>query len=294
MNEGIKKRLPTFGLLLVAMIWGAGFVFTQMAIDSGFSPGLILVSRFTVAALALMAVAGKRIFPLNRQEAVSGLIAGTFLFLGFYSQTAGLVITTPSNSGFFTVTNVIMVPFLAWAIHRRRPPIKLFGCSLMALGGFFILFWQAGQGFTVNSGDMLTLLCAFFYACHITSLGVLSAKVDFFRLTFLQLAFSALFSLVCVLAFELPALVAADIASGVKSILFLGLFSTCLCFLIQTAAQSRTSSGKAAVILSGEALWCMIFSVMAGYEAFTPRMVIGGVVIVGAICLLETDILLGG
>jgi drug/metabolite transporter (DMT)-like permease len=284
------KHLPTFALMLVAMIWGAGFMAVQIALDNGFSEGLMLFGRFAVAALVLLIVAGKRLFPASRQELLYGLIAGFLLFLGFYVQTAGLRFTTPSNNGFFTATNVMMVPFIAWFLHKKRPPIKLFFCCLMALAGFFILAWNPDIGFSVNLGDLLTLLCAFFFACHIASLGIFSPKVDALRLSFFQIAFAGGFSLIAFLLFELPALSLANWKGGLPAVIFMGLFPTCLCFLIQTWAQGKTSSGKTAVILSCESLWCMIFSVMLGYEQLSVQMVVGGLVIVSAVCLLEVEL----
>lgn len=290
MSETFRsKHLPALALVLVSIIWGAGFIATQIAIDSGFSAGLILVCRFGIAALTLLLIAGKRIFPLKKQDIACGLIAGLLLFLGFYTQTVGLRYTTPSNNGFFTATNVIMVPLIAWALHKKRPPLKLFFCSLMALAGFFILAWRSEEGFSVNTGDLLTLLCAFFFACHIAGLGMFSAKVEPIKLTFLQMLFAGGFSLIGFLIFDLDSL-GGERPAGIGAVLFLGLLSTCLCFFLQTWAQSKTSSGKAAVIMSCESLWCMVFSVALGYETLTPQMLLGGAVIVGAVCLLEADV----
>lgn len=291
MNKKVMtKHLPTLALMLTAMIWGAGFMAVQIALDSSFSEGLILLCRFLVATLVLLVMGRKRLFPMSRQEVRYGLIAGFFLFLGFYVQTAGLRFTTPSNNGFFTATNVMMVPFIAWFLQKKRPSSKLFFCCLMALAGFYILAWNPEIGFSVNVGDMLTLLCAFFFACQIACLGVFSPRMDALRLTFLQIAFSGAFSLIAVLLFELPALSSANWKGGFPAVLFLGLFPTCFCFFVQTWAQGKTSSGKAAVVLSCESLWCMVFSVILGYERLTVQKVIGGLIIVGAVCLLELDL----
>lgn len=289
-SETVQKRLPTLALMLVAVIWGAGFMGVQIALDSGFSEGFILLCRFGVAALLLLAVAHRRIFPIARADLIHSLIAGTLLFLGFYIQTVGLRFTTPSNNGFFTAANVMMVPFIAWALQKKRPPVKLIFCCLIALAGFFLLVWNPGQGFSFNAGDLLTLLSAFFFACQIAYMGIAAAKVELFRLTFLQMSVAFILSLASVAIFERPALAQAQWSSGLPAVLFLGIFCTCACFLMQAWAQSRTGSGKAAVIMSCESLWCMVFSVMLGYERLSAPMVAGGVAIVGAVCLLEVEL----
>ena len=39
------KHLPTFALMLAAMIWGQALVTVQIALDNGFSEGLMLFGR---------------------------------------------------------------------------------------------------------------------------------------------------------------------------------------------------------------------------------------------------------
>jgi len=274
-------------MLLTAMLWGAGFIGTQMALDSGFSPGLFLSSRFAIASVILLVIGIKKIFPLCKQDVLYSFISGFLLFLGSYLQTIGLTFTTPSNNGFFTSVYVIIVPLIAWVLHRKRPPFKLWVCCLIALAGLIALSYQQDTGFTINVGDMLTLLSAFLFACHYASLGIISPKVETLKLTFLQLAFVAAASFICMLIFEPGSTERADWSAGWMPVLFHAVFPTCLCFFMQFWAQARTSSSKAAIILSGEAFWCAAFSVIVGYELFSAQMVIGGLLIVGAIILLE-------
>ncbi|NCD07210.1 MAG: EamA family transporter, partial [Spirochaetia bacterium] len=80
-----------------------------------------------------------------------------------------------------------------------------------------------------------------------------------------------------------------DYTKGILSILYLGIFSTCLCFFIQTYAQSNTSPSKAAMILSTEALFGSLFSVILKIEPFTINLLIGGSLILLTIFAAETD-----
>lgn len=290
MGAGWNKRLPTLALVLATIIWGGGFLATQMVIDSGYSSGLIILLRFSMASALMLAIGAKRIFPLSRKELRDGFLAGLLLFLGFYFQTIGLRFTTPSNNGFFTATNVIIVPFIAWVVHKKRPPLKLFFCSCLALCGFFILAWNPGSGFSINLGDVLTLLSAFFFASHIVCVAVVSPGFDSVRLTFLQLLSCAILALVAFLAFDLHTLADIRFLEGLPPILYLALMSTLLCFLLQTWALGRMNPGQAAVVIATESLWCMVFSVLLGYEALSIPMVVGGVTIVLAVCLLEVEL----
>ena len=49
-----KKRVEVMGslsLLLVAVIWGTGFIASQMALDANLSSAFIMFVRFAIAAL---------------------------------------------------------------------------------------------------------------------------------------------------------------------------------------------------------------------------------------------------
>ena len=69
--------------------------------------------------------------------------------------------------------------------------------------------------------------------------------------------------------------------------MLLGVFSTCLCYFLQTTAQKHVNSTKAAIILSTESLFGSIFSVLLGYDPLSAQMVVGGVIILASIILPE-------
>ena len=72
--------------------------------------------------------------------------------------------------------------------------------------------------------------------------------------------------------------------------LYLGIFSTTIAFLLQTMAQKYTSETKTAIILSTEAFWGTILSVVILKEALTMRMMVGGIFIFSAIIVSETKL----
>lgn len=73
-------------------------------------------------------------------------------------------------------------------------------------------------------------------------------------------------------------------------VLYLGVFSTTLAYLLQTMAQKFISETKTAIILSTESLWGMIFSVIILSELITGRMMLGAILILVAIIISETKL----
>lgn len=63
--------------------------------------------------------------------------------------------------------------------------------------------------------------------------------------------------------------------------------STCLAFLLQTAAQKYTSASSASLILSMESLFACIFSFLLLHEQITVMMIAGGALILASIVVVE-------
>lgn len=119
------------------------------------------------------------------------MLIGTFLFLAFYVQTVALQYTTPSNNAFITAANVVIVPFLWWAISKKKPGAKFIVSSFLCLLGIGILSINFSEGFAFKIGDLMTLGCAFLFACQIVTTGILALKMDAKVIVFLQFAVAA-------------------------------------------------------------------------------------------------------
>lgn len=274
--------LADSGLLLVAIVWGFGFVATKNALDS-FTPFYLMAVRFTIAFAILAAIFHKKLRTIQKSDLQGGLVVGCFLFLAFAFQTVGLQYTSPGKQAFITGTNVVIVPFLFWFLHKTRPDWRSFLAAFVCLLGMGLL--TLNESLNVNIGDALTLGCAVLFAGHIVSNGYYAKKVDPVILTILQFAFTAIFSLAVALVFEkVPANVTQD---GMTSILYLGFFSTCLAFFLQTVCQKYTVSTHAAILLSTESLFGSLFSAWLLSEIFTIKMVIGCAAILIAILIAE-------
>jgi drug/metabolite transporter (DMT)-like permease len=285
-----NRLLAQLGLLLVAIIWGWGFMATRIAVDENLSASFIMMGRFTIAAAVFGAAFWKHIrSTITLRMVQGGVLVGVFLFLGFMVQTLAMERTTPSNAAFLTATNVVMVPFLWWAAVHRRPPARMVAACVACLIGIGILSFRPGDGFAVFGGDLLALACAFFFACQIVLTGILAARMDARVLVFLQFATAAVLS--ALFFFLLDGDPAAfRPGKGLAAVGYLGVFSTCLCYFLQTVGQQYVPASKAALILCMESLFGSVFSVIMGYDQLTASMAAGGLVIMGSVLLSEADI----
>ncbi|MEA4806895.1 DMT family transporter [Acetobacterium wieringae] len=285
--EKIKKQalFADLGLVAVAFVWGSGFVASKNALDS-MSPMMLMTVRFAVASLLSGFIFRKNLKNLSKDTIKSGCVIGFFLFTAFAAQMIGLQYMLAGKQAFLTATNVIMVPFIYWAVKKHRPDQYNFVAAFIMLLGLALLTIDFSVGFSFNPGDALTLLCALLYACHIVVVGIYSKEHDPIALTVIQLGFAAIVSLAYVILTDEFTL--AIPIPGLINGLYLGIFCTFLAFLGQTMAQKYTNSTHAAIILSLEAVFGSLLSIMILGEDFTLMMFLGCLVIFMGILTAET------
>lgn len=282
----MKKYTGEIGLFIVAIIWGSGFVGTRLAIDSGLSPNQIMAIRFFIATILMSVIFWKNIKNINKSTLKAGIMIGIFLFIGFAFQTYGILFTTPSKNAFITATNVVIVPFIGYLLYKRKLDKIGIISSVIALIGIGILSLE--PDFSISLGDFLTLICSFGFALHIFFTGEFVKDHDPVALTAVQLATAFVLSLVLLL-------IAKDTnipitAKGLGAVGYLAIFSTTICYLLQTVCQAKTTQTKTAIILSTEAVFGTIFSIIILKEVITVKIIVGSILILSAIIMAETKL----
>ena len=74
------------------------------------------------------------------------------------------------------------------------------------------------------------------------------------------------------------------------AVLYLGVVSTTITYLLQTVSQKYVDETKSAIILSMEAVFGTVFSVILLHEQVTVRMIIGSVLILSAVLVSEVQL----
>ena len=274
----MKNRLAIGGLILVTVIWGGGFVASDMALES-MRPFQIMAVRFLLAAVLMGLISIKSLKGITKAEVMAGGGMGVALFTGFALQIVGLQYTTPSKNAFLTALNVVIVPFIAFLILKKKIGVKGVLGALMSVAGVALL--SLDRNFSLGLGDGLTLICAVGFAFQIFLTSEFVKKYRTTVLNFVQMTTAFLLSVLCLAAFG-----EADFAvtsKGWLSVLYLGVISTTVCYLLQTASQKYVDETKAAIILSMESVFGTVFSIIILREIITLRMVIGSAVILVAV-----------
>lgn len=286
MQSNQIRILSSLGLLLTAVIWGFAFVVVKNSLDL-IPPIYMLAFRFTIAAAALTLIMLPRLRHISRRDWTSGVILGAFLFTAYAVQTIGCQYTTAGKNAFLTTIYVMIVPFLHWLINRKRPDGYAVAAALIAIAGIGLLSLQGGDA-GVNIGDVLTIVCGFFYAIHIVYIDRYTETQDPVILTVLQMFFAAVFSWIFAPLYDGGFPAAAFHSEVVTGMLYLGLFSTMLGFLLQNVGQKYTAPSTASLLLSFESVFGVLFSVIFLREQLTARMLLGCLLMLIAVLLVET------
>lgn len=282
-----KGHIAEFGLIIIAMIWGSGFVGTQLALDGGLTPLQLLTIRFFIGAVLINLIFFKQIKEnINKEILKSGVILGFFLFIAFAVQTVGILYTTPTKNAFITAANVVIVPFIGFFVYKRKLDKIGIISSIMTLIGIGVLSLEVDL--SINIGDFLTLICAFGFAFHIFFTSEFASKYNPIILTGIQFTVAFILSLVCQM-FMGEMKIEAQV-NGYLGALYLGVFSTTIAFLLQTICQKMVNGTKTAIILSTEAVFGTIFSVLILKEIVTVKMLIGIAIIFTSIIMSETKL----
>lgn len=274
-------------LLLAAAIWGGGFVAQSTAMKA-IGPFWFIGLRFAVATIVVLPFVwqenrkAKR--PLTRRHLSSFFLVGVALFGGAATQQIGLLTTTVTNSSFITGLYVVFVPLIAVVFLRRPPHWVVWPGALMALAGIYLL--SGGSFSRLTGGDLLTVVCAVFWAVQITLAG--SAVKETGRplgLSATQFAVTAVAALVIAMVTEPISI--ADIRAALGEILYVGIFSSGLAFVLQVIGQRYTTAPQAAIFLSSEALFGASLGALLLGETMGPLGYLGCALMFTAMLAVE-------
>lgn len=288
MNKRSTQVFASLGLLLTAAVWGFAFVVVKDSLDYVGSVYMVAI-RFSIAAIGLAIIFCKRLKKIDKKHLLMGGVTGLFLFLAYLVQTIGCSYTTAGKNAFLTTIYVILIPLIDWPLYKKRPHWHVFVAAGLSLTGIGLLALGGDDISGINIGDILTLLCGLFFALHILWTEKCNKEgCDTIIITMLQFAFAAFFGWILAPfmdgAFPIAAIQTPKV---VLSMLYLGLFSSMICFSLQNIGLKYVQSSLASLFLSFESVFGVLFSTIFLHETLTLKMVVGCALIFSAIVIAE-------
>lgn len=273
-------------LLAATIIWGIAFVVMKDAVDV-LPPAQLIGVRFFLTGLLMAAVFHRSLRgTLNGPCLRAGLVLALVTFLAFWVQTIGLADTTPGKNAFLTATYCVIVPFLLWIVARKRPTLANVGAAVLCIAGIGLVSMTAGS-FRLEFGDLMTLLCAVFFAAQIIAISHYAQQFNVLALTVYQFLFGGLMGLLLGGLTEPAPTLAVLTPDFAFNLFYLVVFASGLCYLFQNVGLAHVAPAQGSLLLSLESVFGVLASVLLYGEVVTGRMMLGFVLIFAAILISE-------
>ena len=258
----MSKTISLLSALLCTFIWGTTFVAQDTGMDD-IGPFTFNAVRFFVGFLAILPLVF--LFELKKLKEELKLnikyffrlsfFIGFSLFLASALQQVSLLYTDVANAAFFTIFYVPMVPIIIFLFRKDSIHWSVWPSVVLCLIGGYLLtnFHDA----TVRLGDSLVLLGALFWSTHIIFVGIMIAKFNIpLTIGAIQTFLVAFFSFIVGIIYE--EFVFENIYKEIDSILYAGVLSGGLAFVLQIYAQKNITPAPAAIIFSLEGVFATV------------------------------------
>ncbi len=291
------KLIASAALFANTLIWASTFTIVKSAL-SGISPMVLVSSRFLLASLVMMPFFIAPVRQANAKQFRQASILGFILFIGFITQTVGLMTTTATKSAFITGTFIIFTPIFQTILERRIPSkaniaaiaSAIIGVLFLAGNGSSLSGFFSEIGRNITFGDFLTLICAISYALYIVYIDLISESMDYKFLTFWQIFVTAVLSLLSIPVMHLSGIEPARFTPSplvIGAILYTALFATTLTTAVQTKFQRAVSPTRASLIFSMEMVFAAVFAFLILSERISLFGYIGSGLIISGVLISE-------
>lgn len=289
-----NKLIPIFLLLTQCMIFGFSFIILQKIISYGCPTFLIISTRFFIGSISLFlfSIAAPKnhilYFNLSKLEIKHGVICGIVMLIAFSLQTYGAVYTSSANNALFTGLNVIFVPIIM-LIYYKKYNWKLLIYSLICIIGVGFVSNFSFTNLHINYGDAFSIICGFAFAVHFILLEKFTPNVNLSSFTFIQLLTVSILSGLISLFSEKKFYIEINWNNAFILLLFIGVISTAITYLIQSYVQIHLSANTVSIISCSESIFAVIFSLALGYENISKNLIVGFLFIIIAMLLVSID-----
>ena len=290
-----KEIKSVFILLLTAAIWGFAFVAQRIGMDflGAFTFNGIRFAMGSISLLPVIYFFNKKSQVENPAERVdadikttvkSGMIAGIVLYIAASLQQVGLIYTTAAKAGFITSLYIVLVPILGIFLKQKTRSTTWIGAVTAAVGLYFL---SINENLTIEFGDLLQIIGAFFWAAHIQLIDKFVKNIDAIKLSSVQFATCSVLSLITAFIFEEVNM--SGIIDAIVPLLYGGIMSAGVAYTLQAVGQRNAKPSHAAIALSMEAVFAAIGGILLLKETLPLRGYFGCALMLAGMLISQTE-----
>ena len=259
----MDKKLFSFTCaILCSFIWGTGFIAQDMGMDYigpfTFSAGRLFLGFLTLLPIFL-------IFEFKKVKESKLNLKKIFIYFLFISfllsygnslQQFALLLTDVANAAVYTILYVVIVPFVAYFFFSKKTHWSVWPAVLICIIGGFLL--TEINNVSVRTGDAIAVFNAFFWAFHIVFISRFLRIFNFpITIATFQCLIGGIFAFIPALIFENISFL--NISLEWKELMYAGVLSSGIAFLLQIYAQQNLNPAPVAIIFTLEGVWAAIF-----------------------------------
>lgn len=292
-----KKSLKSnVSLLLAAAIWGLAFVAQSDAMNH-IGPFGFTALRCFLGAVALLPVSMVSLYSFSKKNpeanikktvsrsVLVGAVCGVILFGATVTQQIGIKYTTAGKAGFITALYIVLVPVFNFIFFRNKISAGVGISVLLAGAGLYLLCVK--EGFSIASGDIWVISCAFLFALQIIVIDRYADGTDSALLSLVQFFVVAVISLLFTLIFE-KKVAFTEIKAAWLPIVYTGVFSSAVAYTLQIVGQKNAENPTvAALLMSMESVFAAVSGWLILNETFSKKEFIGVIFMVLALVLSQ-------
>ena len=280
-----KKIFSLICAISCSLIWGSAFIAQDMGMDYNgpftFTFGRLFLGFLTLVPFLLIFEYGRIKSVIIKKENIFNLILiGFLLSAGNILQQYALLYTDVANTAVFTVFYVVLVPFVAYYFFSKNIHKSVWLSIIICLFGGILL--TEFENIQVRIGDSIAIFNALFWAFHIVFISRF-LKIFNYPITIacVQCLLASLFALCPALVFE--NLQFSNMALDGKEMIYAGVLSSGLAFLLQIYGQQNLSPAPVAIIFSLEGVFASVFGWIILSQYLNEIKVIGIMLILFAV-----------
>ena len=298
--QTVTRRRAVWGLLVVTIVWGATFIWMKQAMNALQSEidfygqtavvSVLVGGRFLIAAVALFIGSSKARAALREKELWSGgTVLGLILLVGFTTQMVGIDTISPSTSAFLTSLYVVFTAMISTKMTGQ--PVTRMMIAGVLLATFGAGFIEGPPHLSWGKGEILTVICAFFFALHIIFTQSITQRMDPLGVTITSFLVVSIGSLAISFlmggedTFKLWELTLQQ--DVLVPLLCLGLLGSLFALLLLNLLQRHLHPVQAAIIYGLEPVWATMFALGLGLTEWTGWIAVGGTALLLGNVLVE-------
>ena len=289
----MKQLRGALLLMLAALIWGTAFVAQSVGMDH-IGPFTFNSVRNFIASLVLVPVI---LFLRHRQNPAKapgaakhyrkvlwtgGVLCGIALTVASSLQQIGIQYTSVGKAGFLTALYIVIVPIFGLFLKKRVPVAVWFSVIIAAVGTYLL---SIKEDFSIGTGDLYVILCAFVFSVHILLVDRFSPQVSGVELSGIQFLTVGVLSGVVALLAEKPDLHSILISMG--PVLYTALLSSGVAYTLQIIGQKDTPPAVASLVMSLESVFAALSGWLVLKQRLEGRELLGCVLVFAAVILAQ-------